>query len=577
MKKRAISLFLFIVLLLSFAVPGLAASETSTNSYPLHQGAGPFDWKDHLEGSDFGINVKKGEDKFVPGYELGSEGTVFWHFVNPDKLGGYANITFLDANENEVTINNVKSYKNDQHFGVVTAQSWKLLNAVYYPDKAPGKKGTQFNLGHTAGKEAYGALKVTANVNKQHDEVTWQRYYERDVQDFYKRDVQDFYNRDVQDFYSRDVQDFYERETSKRYVPVFEKKVSNNNKGTTSLLSGNNGGKFNNDMVWLEVDVQKARSEGYTFGIAQSNPGNSYIGYDYDVKIEGEQLIVSFDDRFINTKITAKVYQTSPTKHDNTGAVGLATGGTLAVNLPNGYGDKVYLYVHLENGINWYTTGEYEFVEWRYKDTITGEYALIRTNTGEYEKVKTETSDYYIDETVYGQYKKTRTEISDYKLVDTKEIENTTVTDDYNVEFDLVVTYANGDSVYTGKIQNKGEVVIPKLLPGNYTGILSGDDINDQIKYTNVLVSKTAEVNFNDVPTVIGEQVDIYLGDIKTDKQLEDVKIDNKLPDVKTDKQLEDVREDNKLPDLYLPDKILPDVRLGNETDPYGEYAIKLN
>ena len=107
--------------------------------------------------------------------------------------------------------------------------------------------------------------------------------------------------------------------------------------------------------------------------------------------------------------------------------------------------------------------------------------------------------------------------------------------------------------------------------------LLNGDDITEQIKYADVVVSETAEVNLNEIPTVIGEQVNEYLDDVKTDNKLEDVKTDIKLDDVKTDKKLNDVRENNQLPDVYLPNKILPDVKLGNETDPYNVNAIRLN
>jgi hypothetical protein len=121
--------------------------------YPLHQYTGePIEWKSYRDGSDFGLNENKGETKLVPGYSEYGENGVFWHFINPDKLGGYADITFVDADGVEFTVKDVMPYKNDQHFGVVTDRNCKLLSAAYYPSTAPKKEATQFNLSHTAGK-----------------------------------------------------------------------------------------------------------------------------------------------------------------------------------------------------------------------------------------------------------------------------------------------------------------------------------------------------------------------------------------------------------------------------------------
>ena len=397
-----------------------------------------------------------------------------------------------------------------------------------------------------------GSLRVKADVTKEHEEVTWQEFYERDVQDFYVRDVQDFYVRNVQDFFVRDVQDFYQRECYDRYQPVFEKKISSIDGTLTSLLSGS-GGTFNNGMVWLKLEVGKDS----TIGIAKSDPGNTSIGYNYHVSFNAanDKLTISFNSRFIGTSITAKVYNTQPDKHDNSGHTNLGPEGSITVNLPDGHGDSVYLYVHFD-GIRWYTTGEYEFVEWRYMDTICGENEKVRTDTGDYVKVKTENGDYILKET--------------------REISRKTVQDPYDVEFDLVVKNGANEVVYTGKIANKGEVFIPYLLPGVYTATLNGEDITEQVKSATVFPMQTSEIVFDGIK-VIGEQVDIFLPDVKDDNKLSDVKDDNKLPDVKDDNKLPDVKDDNKLPDVNLDDKKLDDVYLGNETDPTSKWAIRLN
>lgn len=218
----------------------------------------------------------------------------------------------------------------------------------------------------------------------------------------------------------------------------------------------------------------------------------------------------------------------------------LGNGGTLALDLPANYGENVYLYVHLNNGIRWYTTGEYEFVEWRYLDTILSDYMLIKTETGEYKLVDTVFGDYELVNTMYGDYKLVDTVYGHYQLIETKEISRKIVNDAYNAEFDLVIKNASGNPVYTGKIQNNGELSIPQLIPGKYTVTLSGDDIGAQTKYVEVVASKTAEVNLGEILTVIGEQVNKYL-------------------------------------DVYLPVKTVPDVKLGNEYDPFDVNAIRLN
>ncbi|ABX42121.1 hypothetical protein [Lachnoclostridium phytofermentans] len=178
---------------------------------------------------------------------------------------------------------------------------------------------------------------------------------------------------------------------------------------------------------------------------------------------------------------------------------------------------------------------------------------------------------------MYGDYKLVNTVYGNYRLVETKEVSRKLVTDAYDAEFDIVVKNASGTLVYTSKIQNNAELSIPQLTPGKYTVILSGNDIGQQTKYVDVVSSKTTDVNLGETLTVIGKQVNKYLDNIKTDITLADAKTDNKLEDVKVDNKLMDVREDNKLLDVYLPVKTVPDVKLGNETDPYDIYAVRLN
>ena len=471
---------------------------TTAPSYPLHQGEGPHAWQPYLQGSDFGINEKKGEDAFVPGYELGTEGTVFWHFVNPDKLGGYANITFIDEAGLEHTFEGVMSYKNDQHFAVVTDQSWKLMRAEYFPATAPKKGSTQFNLSHTSGtivaKE--GALAVTVDAQKEtlvnyfketvkqdiwkilerdvwgtFEQNVWDIYerdvwkiFEQDVWDIYERDVWNILEREVWDIYERDVWDIYEQDVwdvvskefwkiyereiwdiyeyvSKSYVkPVitYEKKIMTSSADTLTSWRNDGtipGGEFNNGMMYLQLDVDTARNEGYTFGIATSGKGatpNAYQGYDYFVNIVGDQLIISFDDRFIQAiEVTAKVYNTAPEKHDNSTHIAMYTGDTYVVDLPAGYGDTVYLYTHFNKGVKWYATSEWEqvgdiqyvpcfdhedagIVKLEQVGSDATEYAFVKRVYGEWVKVGEGASGYVKTGSDATEYDKTGSDATEY-------------------------------------------------------------------------------------------------------------------------------------------------------------------
>lgn len=174
------------------------------------------------------------------------------------------------------------------------------------------------------------------NVWKKHERDI-NEYYERNVWKIYERSVWDIYERDTWDIMQRDVWDILQRKVQPFMIPVFEKKIIQ--AGTDTLVTGRNdntvpGGTFGNGMTYLEIDVAKARTEGYTFQIADSSPNNKNVGYSYNVRIEGNNLIVSFDDSFITADVTAKVYSTAPTKHDPSGHKTLRTGQDLPVPLP---------------------------------------------------------------------------------------------------------------------------------------------------------------------------------------------------------------------------------------------------
>jgi hypothetical protein len=71
------------------------------------------------------------------------------------------------------------------------------------------------------------------------------------------------------------------------------------------------------------------------------------------------------------------------------------------------------------------------------------------------------------------------------------------VTDEYNVDFDLVITSESGTEVYNGKITNLNSVTITDLEPGTYTCVLSSTDFDDVTQYATVIAGETATVSFN--------------------------------------------------------------------------------
>jgi len=433
-----------------------------------------------------------------------------------------------------------------------------------------------------------GAMNVNVDVTKQHDVVNTTNYYTRDVQKYYTHDVQDFYTRDVQDFYTRDVQDFYTRNVQDFYVPTFEKKITNNNTGTlvSWVNSGNPvdgnilGGVLHNGMTYVSVNVADASKDGgINFDIADSSKGNNPnadIGYGYNVKIEGNQLIISFDNRLISANVGAVVSTaqftgnpTSEVKHTQVG-----NGQTLKIDMPANYGDTIYLFVHFEGGISWYTTGQYEFTGWKLSNTVTGDYSLVKTETGEYQYVKTETGDYQYVKTVTGKNKYVKTVYGDNVLTNTETTTTTVHDDEYAANFDLTVYDENNNSVYATTISNNGQVNISNLAPGTYNCVLSGAGIENMTMPVVVTSGETASVSFTTV--VNGDDVNTSSPDVVTDNNLPDVITDKVLPIKYSDNKLEDVYADNILTPGYSDNK-LRNVYEGNknpESSKSIEYGI---
>ena len=514
-----VMVFASIAPVMAYAAPNENASKNGSGNnggqsnpvdagvYPLHQGnrtgwSDAIDWKGYAEGGEsFGLSEKKGETAFVPGYTEDGVG-IFWHFVNPDKLGGYADITFVNETGDTLDFEGVESYKNDQHFGVVTGYGWKLMSVLYYPKDAPKKGATQFNLSHTVGGtnpdgdgEFFGmdAFTVLVDAQKEHRLLTYKEIRQREITQIWQKEITPIWG------------------------PVFEKKTSFNEEGT---LVSRSDSAFGNGHTYVAVDVAKASAAGGVwFEIADSSPKNRATGYYYNVQIADEKLTISFDSRLISANVGAYVVNDSgqfpgnaPSHH----------GSSVTVDMPAGYGETVYLYFHNEGGIKWYTTGKYEFVR----------YDFLRND--EYER-------HLVDEDIIKEKKVGRELVSDEIITD----------DEYNVEFGLVCKAADGKTVFEGTIANGGfEIVSEGVAPGEYTCILSGNDIEDQTGTVTVVKGEGGMLVFDDI-VVTG----------KTRKQYADEK-----------KWLDDIENES-----WLEDKENPIEYRGSESKPWDHYATRLN
>ena len=133
------------------------------------------------------------------------------------------------------------------------------------------------------------------------------------------------------------------------YWPIYEKKVSE--KKSLVSLSKN---AFNNGHTWVDIDVAAARAGALTFKIADTSPQNTEVGYSYNVRIEDDKLIVFFDDKFISTGNGFGAYVVNdPKQFPGNAPSHPALGNSYGFDLPDGYGDTVYLYFHIDGGIRW--------------------------------------------------------------------------------------------------------------------------------------------------------------------------------------------------------------------------------
>lgn len=326
--------------------------------------------------------------------------------------------------------------------------------------------------------------------------------------------------------------------------------------------------------------------------------------YSYTVKINGDKLTVSFDKRLAFASVGAYVFNTIPSKTNAPDHFA----NTVTVDLPEGYGETVYLYTHLQN-LGWYAVDDkgdfvWQFKGWRYDDnrteydddyelidtaygeyalddTVYGDYTLADTQYGEYELKDTVYGEYKLDHTVYGEYELGHTEYGDYILAETKD-EDRRVADAYTGTLALTVDGEPAD--LDAKLT---------LRPGEHTFVLTGDGIAAKTEKVTVQAGKTAQVNFgtqdcryaDEILDVVEHNADQlatrheadltatrHEDDKDTENHFSDCEATRHEADLAAEKHDEDQEAEKIYEDAYL---WKPDVKLGSETDANSEYAVK--
>ena len=305
-------------------------------------------------------------------------------------------------------------------------------------------------------------------------------------------------------------------------VPAFIKDVSRVN---TNTLVSKSDDAWNNGHTWVEVNVAEASAEdGVNFEIADSSPQNRPIGYEYNVKIANGKLTISFDDRLIKADVGAYVVN-NPSQFP--GNAPSHHGDSVTIDMPTGYGAVVYLYFHNQGGISWYATGEYRFAGWQ----ESADYPST-TKTKNLPRLQTST---------------------EVDLPDLTKTKTRTVTCDSNCEYDgafsLTIDGADYHRSYSD-LKNLDSVDTEDLTPGTYTLTLVGDGITGEIV-------KTIEVKAGEVTSVVFDSITITKDPVTITKN-------SKLVETITNPS-ELHRTINKV------------IKLGDEIDAYGEYAIRLN
>ena len=622
MQKKIFALFLMLSMIFTLAVPAKADDFTIVRLNQAIKGETPITASGPIPG-DLNNNPS-----YVDGASTSSN-YAFWCFIANSGPSDHADIIFLlpDGTYKEFTFKPSVTLNSNDHYNIITPAGYKVEDGKCYYTNADNNQ--IFTLSHSYTPPQKGSLKVTANVVKQHEKNTYQPIWQREIQPVYQKIYQPVWQKVYQPVWQKEIQPVWQKvyqpvwqKVFQPYnVPTFEKQVSYAMQDTlvtrlqytgntkTAIPDANFGGAFKNGQTYVKLDVAAASaSGGVWYTIADSSPNNGKktpdqynipINYQYNVKIADGKLTISFDSKLVSANVGAYVVNRIS---DFPGNAPKHYPNTVTVNMPQNPGAYVYLYVHIAGGIQWYTTGDYVFAGWRYDHTdmlsdklienqLVSDSLICNDVADDYFVRNDVADDYYVrDDFVREDFVRNDT-AADY-FVRNDLVKSETVTDQYNAIFNLVVTNnADGQIVYNGQLANNGEIVIPNLNSGVYSVTLSGDDIATQTKTVIVTAPDQAVVAFDDLPVVTGAVENVYLDktylpDIILDKTyIEDIYLDKiyledqyldktYLPDIILDKIYLD---DQYLDKIYLPDIVNVSINLGNDTDPFGPYAVRLN
>lgn len=480
----------------------------------------------------------------------------FWHFVDTSGTSKTADLTFEDENGARYSCTIAPavngSGKVGQHYAVVTPYDWRVVGGVSHAE-ASGN----FNLSHGARHEALALVTVDADIDVWYNEITPYAYYERTVDAYYERTVDEYYERPATEIYQRYAQRYL--------VPVFEKKLAGAYKGTlvtrldysnnTAKATPTNGGAFKNGHTYVRVNVADASTEeGVWFTIADSSKNNGKktpdqynrpVDYRYHVKIADGKLTVSCDDRLAYASVGAYVFAAEPKDFGNAPK---HYEKSVTVDLPKGCGDTVYLYTHFEN-LGWYEVDDngefvYQFKEWRYDDS--------RTEYGDYQRIDTVYGEYALVNTVYGDYALVNTVYGEYVLAGSEDV-------------CVERHFHEGTLTVDGKPAQLGTKL--ELKPGvEYTFVLT---VNGEA-FTQKVTLKPGEnetIHFD----AIAQQEDVTLATVEHYADKEATRHEADLP-------AEMHYADKFTAPIYNEEYLYKeDIKLGDEIDPDGEYAVKLN
>lgn len=515
---------------------------------------------------------------------------------------------------------------------IIMPDGYRLVGGCFNP-----AKGINANYAGSHKPENTGNVSVITDINAWHNEIATYKFYDRSVYkyysravdvvykrpvtNFYQRAVTKFYGRSVDNFYSRAVDVVYQRYAQRYQIPVFEREAGDSHYYDETLVTrldydGNdvgskpvNGGAFKNGHTYVTVNVAEASADnGVNYTIADSSKNNGKktpdqynrpIDYTYNVKIKDGKLTVSFPDNLVYASVGCYVWDNAPKDAKNAPK---HYKNTVTVDVPENDG-TVDLYFHLEK-LSWNDFGEsgnsgYVFKEWKYDDSLTeydAEYSEVDTRYGEYELVDTQYNDYGIVDIQYGDYEYVDTQYGDYYVADTQygeyyledilygdceltdiKTQTNRVEDDYTGSFTLTVD---------GKIVDIGEL---NLSAGEHTFVLSGAGFDDVTKTVSILPGENEDVVLQ--AEVQGEDVILDTVEVYTDNEeiiyydyiADEIYIDEVYTEYYDIENIEYIYYENS----YFYDEYNPvyneeylykeDIKLGNEDDPFGEYAERIN